>query len=88
MTRAFCGGDSLANSVVSSTALVQLGVGHRVHDRRRSSVVRHVQADIPADLAGHQLVVAGQDLHRDAVRAAGRRWPGRPISLGGSRKAM
>ena len=50
--------------------LLELGVGHRL-DRTAEQQPRGIQADVPAHLAGDQLVVAGEDLDRDAVGAEG-----------------
>ena len=45
------------------------------------------QAHVVADLAGDEVVVAGQDLHGDAVLPAAPRSPGAAVSFGGSRNA-
>ena len=43
--------------------------------------------DLLADLAGHEVVVAGEDLDRDAVRLERLDGRGRALSFGGSRNA-
>ena len=86
MIRAFCAGDTLAQTVTVSRRLRQFLVGQLVEVAAEQDIVgRH--PDLAADLAGDDVVVAGQDL--DPNPGAGQRRDRMPaLSFGGSRKAI
>ena len=66
MIRCLCAGETRANSVVFSAASASCVVGHLLDLVAQQHELGR-QPDLFADLAGHQVVVAGDDLDRDAV---------------------
>ena len=74
MIRCLCAGETRANSVVRSAASASCGVGHPLDVGAEQHHVDD-QPDLLADLAGDEVVVARDDLDRDAVAPADRRWP-------------
>ena len=87
MMRFFCAGETRANTRglarprAPSAASVMRSMSSPEHDRAR------VEPDLRADVPGDQLVVAGEDLHRDAVARGARASASAASSRGGSRKA-
>ena len=68
MIRFFCAGETRAKTVArSATAASALSVMRSISSPRDDA--RPVEADLAADVLGDQLVVAGEDLHHDAVAA-------------------
>ena len=86
MIRCLCAGERRAKTWVVSSGFGEFVVGHRLDLAAEENVVG-VQADLPADLAGHEVVVAGQDFDGDAVFAGARSIALAALSFGGSRKA-
>ena len=66
MIRCLCAGESRAKMWVVSDGFGEFVVGHRFDLAAEEDIVGF-QAYLPADLAGHEIVVAGEDFHGDAV---------------------
>ena len=76
-SRSFCAGESLANTVRALGGVGQLGVVHLLDLRCRAAISPTSSSDLAADLARDDVVVAGQDLDRDAVARRAPRSPAR-----------
>ena len=68
MIRVFCAGETRAKTVVLLGHRRERAVGHAL-DLVAADDAGTVEADLTADVLGDQLVVAGEDLHHDAVAA-------------------
>ena len=68
--RSLCDGVSLAKTLVRLHRLRQFGVAHALDVVAQQQALL-LQADFAADLRRHQFVVAGQHLHRHAMRGQG-----------------
>ena len=73
MMRCLCAGERRAKSVVVSAACGELVVAHRLDLAARAGREPAAMPDLVADLAADQLVVAREDLDRDAVAVQRRR---------------
>ena len=70
MTRCLCAGESRANSDGLLGGLGEFGVGHFLDVAAEEHGVGG-EADVLADLAADELVIAGEDFHGDAVFVQG-----------------